>query len=116
MLAWGQGRARSVWKLSENANMSSHGDPIPMTSRACGALSGTAEVPGDKSISHRSLILGAMAVGETTIQGLLDAHNVPPEHCHLVLLNGVYFAPEDRGSKVLGQGDQLAVWPPVAGG
>ena len=52
----------------------------------------------------------------TTIQGLLDAYNVPPEHCHLVLLNGVYFAPEDRGSKMLGQGDQLAVWPPVAGG
>ncbi len=56
--------------------MSSHGDPIPMTSRACGPLTGTAEVPGDKSISHRSLILGAMAVGETTIQGLLEGQDV----------------------------------------
>lgn len=56
--------------------MSSHGAPIPMTSRACGALTGTAEVPGDKSISHRSLILGAMCVGETTISGLLEGEDV----------------------------------------
>lgn len=56
--------------------MSSHGDPIPMTSSACGPLSGTADVPGDKSISHRSLILGAMAVGETTITGLLEGQDV----------------------------------------
>ncbi|SDG41276.1 3-phosphoshikimate 1-carboxyvinyltransferase [Sulfitobacter delicatus] len=56
--------------------MSSHGSPIPMSSRACGPLNGTAEVPGDKSISHRSLILGAMAVGETTITGLLEGQDV----------------------------------------
>ena len=56
--------------------MSGHGDPIPMMSSACGALSGTAEVPGDKSISHRSLILGAMCVGETTIEGLLEGQDV----------------------------------------
>ncbi|MCR8826255.1 3-phosphoshikimate 1-carboxyvinyltransferase [Pseudosulfitobacter koreensis] len=56
--------------------MSSHGAPIPMTSRACGALTGTAHVPGDKSISHRSLILGAMCVGETTITGLLEGQDV----------------------------------------
>jgi 3-phosphoshikimate 1-carboxyvinyltransferase len=56
--------------------MSSHGAPIPMTSTACGPLTGTAEVPGDKSISHRSLILGAMAVGETTIEGLLEGQDV----------------------------------------
>ena len=56
--------------------MSSHGEPIPMTSSACGPLKGTAQVPGDKSISHRSLILGAMAVGETTIEGLLEGQDV----------------------------------------
>lgn len=56
--------------------MSGHGDPIPMTSSACGPLSGAAEVPGDKSISHRSLILGAMCVGETTIAGLLEGQDV----------------------------------------
>ena len=56
--------------------MSGHGTPIPMTSRKCGPLNGVAEVPGDKSISHRSLILGAMAVGETNITGLLEGEDV----------------------------------------
>ena len=56
--------------------MSSHGEPIPMMSSACGALSGVADVPGDKSISHRSLILGALSVGETTIEGLLEGQDV----------------------------------------
>ncbi len=56
--------------------MSGHGTPIPMTSHPCGPLTGTAEVPGDKSISHRSLILGALAVGETRISGLLEGEDV----------------------------------------
>ena len=56
--------------------MSGHGTPIPMISHPCGPLSGTVEVPGDKSISHRSLILGAMAVGKTRITGLLDGGDV----------------------------------------
>ncbi|MDW3182349.1 3-phosphoshikimate 1-carboxyvinyltransferase [Roseobacter sp.] len=56
--------------------MSSHGAPIPMTSRPCGPLNGEARVPGDKSISHRSLILGALCVGETEITGLLEGQDV----------------------------------------
>jgi len=47
-----------------------------MISLPSGPLSGLAEVPGDKSISHRSLILGAMAVGETKITGLLEGEDV----------------------------------------
>jgi 3-phosphoshikimate 1-carboxyvinyltransferase len=47
-----------------------------MTARRSGALRGTAAVPGDKSISHRALILGALAVGETKITGLLEAEDV----------------------------------------
>lgn len=56
--------------------MSSHGTPIPMMSRKGGSLTGEAKVPGDKSISHRSLILGALAVGETQISGLLEGQDV----------------------------------------
>ncbi|MCF2870822.1 3-phosphoshikimate 1-carboxyvinyltransferase [Octadecabacter sp. G9-8] len=56
--------------------MSGHGDPIPMISRKGGPLKGEAHVPGDKSISHRSLILGAMAVGETKVTGLLEGQDV----------------------------------------
>ncbi len=56
--------------------MSGHGDPIPMTSRRAAPLKGVAEVPGDKSISHRALILGALSVGETRITGLLEGQDV----------------------------------------
>ena len=52
----------------------------------------------------------------TSILSVLDAHNVPRESCHLVLLNGVYQAPFERGESRLKDGDHLAVWPPVAGG
>ncbi len=41
-----------------------------------GALSGAAPLPGDKSISHRSLMLAAMAVGESRIAGLLEGEDV----------------------------------------
>ena len=56
--------------------MSGHGNAQPMKARKSGPLSGVAGVPGDKSISHRSLIFGAMAVGETRITGLLEGQDV----------------------------------------
>ncbi|TRD22237.1 MoaD/ThiS family protein [Palleronia caenipelagi] len=52
----------------------------------------------------------------TTIQSLLDHHKVPREKCHLVLVNGVFHAPEERETVALKDSDVLAVWPPVAGG
>jgi len=56
--------------------MSGHGDAIAMTARKSGPLAGRAEVPGDKSISHRALILGALSVGETRVSGLLEGQDV----------------------------------------
>lgn len=47
-----------------------------MTAQPTEALSGTAHLPGDKSISHRALMLGGLAVGETTIEGLLEGEDV----------------------------------------
>ena len=52
--------------------MSGHGTPIPMTSRPCGPLKGEAHVPGDKSMSHRSIMLGALAEGTTRVSGFLE--------------------------------------------
>ena len=54
----------------------SHAPAKPMSSRRSGALKGTASIPGDKSISHRALILGAMAVGRTHVTGLLEGQDV----------------------------------------
>jgi 3-phosphoshikimate 1-carboxyvinyltransferase len=54
-----------------------HSDhPTPLEARASGPLTGRIRVPGDKSISHRALILGALAVGETRISGLLEGEDV----------------------------------------
>jgi 3-phosphoshikimate 1-carboxyvinyltransferase len=46
------------------------------TFHKCGALSGSVKVPGDKSISHRALMLSALAVGESRITGLLEGEDV----------------------------------------
>ena len=56
--------------------MSAHSAPQPITSAQAAPLKGEANVPGDKSISHRSLILGALSVGETRIRGLLEGEDV----------------------------------------
>ncbi len=51
-------------------------NPTPLTARRGAPLQGRIRVPGDKSISHRALILGALTVGETTISGLLEGEDV----------------------------------------
>jgi 3-phosphoshikimate 1-carboxyvinyltransferase len=51
-------------------------DLAPLTARRNGPLKGGARVPGDKSISHRALILSALAVGESRISGLLEGEDV----------------------------------------
>ena len=52
--------------------------PVPISRRfhSAGPLRGTVRVPGDKSISHRALMLGALAVGKTTVRGLLEGEDV----------------------------------------
>ncbi|WAC28327.1 3-phosphoshikimate 1-carboxyvinyltransferase [Ancylobacter sp. SL191] len=57
--------------------MSSHASaPVPALARRSPALSGRVRVPGDKSVSHRALIFGTLAVGETRISGLLEGEDV----------------------------------------
>src|SRR6266700_6805846 len=53
-----------------------HAASSPLTARRSGPLQGRLRVPGDKSISHRALIFGALAVGETRISGLLEGEDV----------------------------------------
>jgi 3-phosphoshikimate 1-carboxyvinyltransferase len=56
--------------------MSHHSSPRPLRSRAGSALTGRIRVPGDKSVSHRSLMFGALALGRTTVTGLLEGEDV----------------------------------------
>jgi len=69
-------QARGAYPAKGARPMSGHGTPVPMISHPSPGLSGTAEVPGDKSVSHRALILGALSVGETRIAGLLEGEDV----------------------------------------
>jgi len=57
--------------------MTAHDAPkSPLSARNAGPLAGDITVPGDKSISHRALIFGGLAVGETRIDGLLEGDDV----------------------------------------
>ncbi|MCO6392925.1 3-phosphoshikimate 1-carboxyvinyltransferase [Aliihoeflea aestuarii] len=56
--------------------MSAAAEPSPATAHAAKALTGSVRVPGDKSISHRSLMFGGLAAGQTRIAGLLEGEDV----------------------------------------
>ena len=53
---------------------------------------------------------------DATVEQVIHGLNLPLEHCHLVLVNGVYVAPSERPARALKEGEALAIWPPVAGG
>lgn len=56
--------------------MSAQAAPSPLVSARTEALNGTVRLPGDKSMSHRALLFGALCVGETTASGLLEGEDV----------------------------------------
>src|SRR6201993_4884088 len=60
--------------MADDFSLQSHG-PLTAT-RPRAPLTGKTRVPGDKSISHRALMLGALAVGRTEIAGLLEGEDV----------------------------------------
>ena len=62
--------------MNDASNIPASEAPRPATARARSPLSGTMAVPGDKSISHRALMLGALAVGTTLIEGLLEGEDI----------------------------------------
>jgi 3-phosphoshikimate 1-carboxyvinyltransferase len=75
----------------------------PLTAVPTRALAGTIRVPGDKSISHRALILGALATGRTRISGLLEAEDVLATAKALEAL-GAGIRHVNGGVEVAGQG------------
>jgi 3-phosphoshikimate 1-carboxyvinyltransferase len=64
----------TILTQSDHAHLADQ--PTPLEARSSGPLTGKVRVPGDKSISHRALILGALSVGETRISGLLEGEDV----------------------------------------
>jgi len=70
-------------------------------------------LPADARRTHR---LPLELPAGTTIAEVIGQQNLPPKLCHLVLVNGIYVAPAERVTRALRQGDELAIWPPIAGG
>jgi sulfur carrier protein ThiS len=56
-----------------------------------------------------------LAAGSSVAQ-VIEPFGLPEKLVHLVLVNGVYVPPEQRLTRVLEDGDVLAIWPPIAGG
>ena len=75
----------------------------PLTARRSAPISGRVRVPGDKSISHRALILGALATGRTRIAGLLEAEDVLAT-ARAVETLGAEVTHDGGAFQVLGQG------------
>ena len=75
----------------------------PVTCRRRGPIRGSFEVPGDKSVSHRSLLFAALAEGETRVRGLLRAEDV----------HSTWKAVERLGARVREEGDLVVVTPPA---
>jgi 3-phosphoshikimate 1-carboxyvinyltransferase len=76
----------------------------PLTARRAGALTGRIRVPGDKSISLRSLILGALAVGETRITGMLEGEDAISTANAMQALGAKVERTGDKAWRVLGVG------------
>lgn len=78
-----------------------------LLSKSASKLSGTAIVPGDKSISHRSLMFGALAEGETVVTGLLEGEDVLRTAAALAAMGAQVQRPEHKGGiwRVKGVGE-----------
>lgn len=66
--------------------------------------------------ARRSNQVTLNVAADASISQIIEPYGMPPQLVHLVLVNGKYINPEDRGSTTLVDGDVLAIWPPVAGG
>ncbi len=75
-----------------------------LIARASSRLNGEVRLPGDKSISHRALIMGALAVGETRIHGLLEGDDVMRTAAALRQLGAVIRRGGDGTWRVHGRG------------
>ena len=66
--------------------------------------------------SRNTNVVALDVAPEATILQIIEPFGLPPNLVHLVLVNGKYINPADRGTQTLKTGDVLAIWPPIAGG
>ncbi len=73
----------------------------------------TQHLPPDVRVGNSTSL--NLADGTTILQAI-EPFGLPMKLVHLVLVNGVFIAPERRAEHALTDGDVLAIWPPIAGG
>jgi sulfur carrier protein ThiS len=70
-------------------------------------------------LNGRTRVYNQLAVDvaeATTVQAVIEQFKLPHAMAHLVLVNGVFIPRNARATRLLDRGDELAVWPPIAGG
>lgn len=73
----------------------------------------SAHLPAEARSSHR---VELDVAPDTTVQDVIRRRGLPEPMCAIVLVDGAWVGRADRGTKVLAEGQVLAIWPPVAGG
>lgn len=72
----GRRAPRRIRPLLEELALSTSAAPLRLIARPVARLEGSVRAPGDKSVSHRALMFGALALGETVVTGLLQGEDV----------------------------------------
>lgn len=73
----------------------------------------TEYLPADQ---RRSNAMTLEVAEGASVAEVIEPFNLPMKLVHLVLINGHFVPPEERGTRQLVAGDTLAIWPPIAGG
>jgi len=99
--------AASKPKSTDNMTQTDlHAHMMGATSQKSGPLQGHVRAPGDKSISHRAIILGAMADGETSLSGLLDGADIHSTIGAMRALGAAVIHSNDGNWRVIGVGEK----------
>src|SRR3546814_13247154 len=99
-------------QLRPGTRMTAASQPLPLSLNVSTPLIGTVRVPGDKSISHRALMLGALAVGESVLEGLLEGEDVLATAAAMRAMG----ATAERTGDGLGRGDGVGARESVVQG
>lgn len=66
--------------------------------------------------ARHSNALGLDLEEGTSVQRVIERFHLPQKSCHLVLIDGNFIPPAERDTRLLRDGETLAIWPPIAGG